>query len=922
MTTTPSTLRGAAALAALVLALSGCARDDPASLMTSAKAALAKGDTATATIQLKNVLQKAPDNAEARYLLARALLQNGDAAGAVTELQKAIDLKYPAQDTVPLMARALLARSEFRRVVALGERKPDDAKARADLEASIALAELNLGNREAARTAAEAASKDAPEDARVLMVRAQIAAADNDYAAATTSIDAAIARNKDDLDAFVFKSQLLAAQGKSDEAVKVLEDTAGTHPNAFGPRFALTTMLVGLRRIDEAKTQLAKLQEVAPNDPRTWYADALVAYATNNPARTSEMIQKVLANNPDHLPSLMLSGLAKFQLGSYAAAEESFDRVMNRAPNDNVRRMLAATYIKTGRARQALDLVEPALRAGSQDAGLWRVGGEAALASGNIALATQYFERAASLENSVSTQVRLAQVRIASGESARAFADLEALSAADKSQYEADLALIAGHLRRRELDAALAAAQTLVAKAPDKSMSYSVRGSVQLGRRDLAAARADFDKALELDPRNYTAAYNLAMLDVREGKPEAAKARYDALLAKDPASEDLLLAQADLTLMTGGSADEARKLVDRAVVARPQAVRPRLAQISLAARSGDAKSALSVAEGAQAAIPGDWQIVDAVGKAQLAAGATNQAVETYRRMAQAQPQNAAVMVRLAEVQAATKDTEGAVLSARKGLALDPSNPRAALVLAQLLLVSGHPDQALAEARKMEKERPDKAFGYAFEGEVWALQKKYDDAAQAYRQALAKEPLPAVAARLYVLLDNAGKGADARAFADQWNRDHPKDVTVRVQAGQLAQIRNDPKGAMTYYRGALEIDPDNVVVLNNMAWLLTQAKDASAREYAERAYRIAPFNPNVMDTLGWTLVNVNDVARGAQLLRMASNMAPADPEIRLHLGIAQVRGGDKTSARTTLEPLTRLDPKSPVRAEAEKTLSTL
>jgi Flp pilus assembly protein TadD len=108
----------------------------------------------------------------------------------------------------------------------------------------------------------------------------------------------------------------------------------------------------------------------------------------------------------------------------------------------------------------------------------------------------------------------------------------------------------------------------------------------------------------------------------------------------------------------------------------------------------------------------------------------------------------------------------------------------------------------------------------------------------------------------------------------------------------------------------------------MAWILNQAKDPAAREYAERAYRIAPFNYNVMDTLGWTLVNGNDLARGTQILRMASNMVPGDPEIRLHLGIAQARGGDKASARTTLEPLTRLDAKSPVRAEAEKTLSTL
>ena len=924
MTTHRPNIRHGLALAALLLALTGCSQNDPATLIQSAKAALAKADLATATIQLKNALQKAPDNAEARFLLARALLASGDAAGAETELRKAVDLKYPADQAYPVMARALLAKGNYQKTIALADRKLDDPKARADLAASVALAQLNTGDLEGARKSADAAAKDAPDDPRVMMVQAHVAAAGKDLPGAMRLIDAALARDPNDLEAVIFKSQLLIAQGQREAAVKILEDAATAHPNALPPRFALATLLVGMKRLDAAALQVAKLREAAPNDLRTLYADALLAYANNDPTKTRDLIQKVLAANQDNLPSLMLAGLAQYQLGSYAAAEESFNRVISRAPNEeNARRGLAMTYIKTGRPRQALDLVEPILRNGSQDAALWRTAGEAALGTGNMQLASRYFERAGELDKeNVGTQVRLAQVRMATGESSRAFSDLEALSAADKSQYEADLAIIAGHMRRREVDAALAAADKLVAKQPDNAMSYTVRGSVQLARRDLAAARANFDKALALDPKHYVAAYNLAMLDVREGKSAAAKARYDALLAKDPTSEELLLAQADLATMNGASPEEVRKLVDRAVAAHPQSVRPRLMQIAFAARLGDKKGAVAAAEAAQAALPNDPQIAEAVGGAQIAAGNTNQALETFRRAAQAQPSNAQPLLRLAEVQAVTKDLDGAIISARKAVALQPGNAQAALLLAKLQLAAGHPDDALAEARRMQKEQPDKAVGYAFEGELWGLQKKFDQAVGAYRQALAKEPVPIVAGRLYALIVAAGKNAEADAFAAQWNREHPKDATVLVQAGQLAQARKDTKTAVARYRAALELDADNVVVLNNLAWLLGEAKDPSAREFAERAYRVAPFNPNVMDTLGWTLVNGDDLARGTQLLRMASNLAPNDPDIRLHLGVAQVRSGDKTGARATLEPLRNLDAAAPARVEAEKTLSTL
>jgi Flp pilus assembly protein TadD len=77
----------------------------------------------------------------------------------------------------------------------------------------------------------------------------------------------------------------------------------------------------------------------------------------------------------------------------------------------------------------------------------------------------------------------------------------------------------------------------------------------------------------------------------------------------------------------------------------------------------------------------------------------------------------------------------------------------------------------------------------------------------------------------------------------------------------------------------------------------------------------------MDTLGMALIDGGDLARGTQLLRMASNLAPRSNEIRLHLGAALVKSGDVAGARASLEPLTRLESPSPLRAEAEKVLSS-
>jgi Tfp pilus assembly protein PilF len=55
---------------ALAASICGCGGgEDPAALMASAKQYLQRRDFSASIIQLKNVLQKNPDNGEARHLL-------------------------------------------------------------------------------------------------------------------------------------------------------------------------------------------------------------------------------------------------------------------------------------------------------------------------------------------------------------------------------------------------------------------------------------------------------------------------------------------------------------------------------------------------------------------------------------------------------------------------------------------------------------------------------------------------------------------------------------------------------------------------------------------------------------------------------------------------------------------------------------
>ena len=200
---------------------------------------------------------------------------------------------------------------------------------------------------------------------------------------------------------------------------------------------------------------------------------------------------------------------------------------------------LIATYLGAGQPEKAQEVVDAALRRVPNDPNLLALAGATALANNDLAKASVYYERAAGLDKeSALTRTMLGQVRLAMGDADRAMKDLESASELDATGYQPDLALIAAHLRRKEFDKALEAANTLEKKQPDNPLTYNVKGVIYAAKGDAKNARASFAKALELKFDYLPAALNLARLDIAEKNPEAARGRFEAIIAKQPKNEE------------------------------------------------------------------------------------------------------------------------------------------------------------------------------------------------------------------------------------------------------------------------------------------------------------------------------------------------------------------------------------------------
>src|SRR6185503_12817029 len=120
-------------------------------------------------------------------------------------------------------------------------------------------------------------------------------------------------------------------------------------------------------------------------------------------------------------------------------------------------------------------------------------------------------------------------------------------------------------------------------------------------------------RARALRPGYMPAVNNLARLDLRENDRVAAKKRYQDFLERDPNNEPALIGLAAVLRTTGADAGAIEKLLRQAAAGNPASVSAHSALINFYMRSRNFTAALGAAQAAQAALPGEPRMVQAVG---------------------------------------------------------------------------------------------------------------------------------------------------------------------------------------------------------------------------------------------------------------------------------------------------------------------
>lgn len=920
MNRNPLTTRLAPVALAITIFLAGCGNSDPQKMVASARDYMANNDTPAAIIQLKNALQEKPDLAEARFLLGKALLARGDVSGSEIELQKARDLGYAADEVTPLLVRTRIAQGQFKQVTdEFSKVQLTTPEANAELKTMLAVAWRQQNNEQDFETSLQEALQAKPDYAPALIEQARLRAAKADFDGALDILDKVIAQDPKNADALKFRGDI-ELHGKRDpeRALAAYRASAEAKPNFADGQASVVRLLLGQGKNDEAATELDTLGKFAAGRPQTLYLQAQLAYQKRDFKGAQTQIQQLLKITPDIPIGLELAGAIEYQLKSMGQAEVLLSKALQGAPGLNVaRRFLVLTYLSSGQIDLAAGALPVDLDSAALDPAMLSVAGRVYMVKGEFERAQQLFARASKLDpNDPAKRASVAISQLMLGKTDVALNSLQAIASADDGVV-ADLALINAHMQRREVDQALTAIDAFQKKRANDPLPLQLRGRALLLRNDLPGARQAFTQAQTFNPDYFAATAALAALDMVENKSADALKRIDEVLQRNPKNFQALLVQAEILARSGGSPDEMAKKIQQAVDAAPSEKMPRLMLVEQFLRRNDAKSALSAAQNAAVAQPEVPEIIDALGRAQTAAGEYNQALSTFGKLDGLLPNSPLPSLRRSMVNLASGDKPQAMQNLRKALEVKPDLLEAQRSLASLSLDTQKPAEALAISRTVQKQRPKEGVGYILEGDVHAAGKNWDQSVEAYRAGLKAAPGPELAIKLHTALTLGGKAAEAERFAGDWMKGNPKDAALSLYLGDRAIATNKLADAQRLYGRVIALQPRNAVALNNLAWVAGQLGRADAVALAERANEAAPNQPAFMDTLAMLWSDKGDHALALDLQKKVVALQPNAPLFKLNLAKIHIKVGDNDAARTLLAEISALGDKFAGQAEVDK-----
>jgi tetratricopeptide (TPR) repeat protein len=448
----------------------------------------------------------------------------------------------------------------------------------------------------------------------------------------------------------------------------------------------------------------------------------------------------------------------------------------------------------------------------------------------------------------------------------------------------------------------------LLKKNPKDVDALILRANALAALKDPAAAIAEIEEALKVQPNESRSFVSLGAIRARSGELPEAEAAFRRALELEPSSIEAHLAFANFLLSADRQA-EAEQEVKQALVLKPRHL---IANRMLAALYMATKRA-SEAEAPLKAVAEISQLPAA--RFQLAeyyvnVGRNEEATRLLTELARDRATSADAEAMLASIDYGAGRLKEAHARLDKLLAGAPRDARTLTMKARWLVSEKKLDEAFDRAKAAVAADPQSASAQFVLGTVHALRREVPDAVKAFNEVLRLNPR-AIAAQVELSRLNltTGNRDAALRYAEEAKQTAPGSAAARVALVRSLLAGDDLGRAETELAELLRGQPNSATVHALKGSLEVRRKNyEAARAFFEHALELAP--GTLEPIAGLTAVDVQRKGIGAAVARMDAELTKQSPAPEL-LGLAAqvyTRAGQNDKAEQALRRAVAADPR--------------
>jgi len=426
-------------------------------------------------------------------------------------------------------------------------------------------------------------------------------------------------------------------------------------------------------------------------------------------------------------------------------------------------------------------------------------------------------------------------------------------------------------------------------------------------------ARKLNDEVVKAKPDDQDAQVYKGEIEIRSGRASDAVNTLQAVLKNDP-DNAVAHYQQGLAFDQLGNTNRAEAEWRDAVRLRPDIVEAHRALAGVAIHRSDASALAQEADQIIALQPSapDGYLLRAVADIDRKNYAT--ADENIHRSLEKQPNNPGAYVQLGNLRMAQTQFADAQRAYQQALDQDPNSTDALGGVLNVDLVQKQPDRAIATAKTQLAIYPKNVGFHIMMGQLLLEQKKdLAGAEQEFKQASDLDKKNSEAMVKLGLVQNL-RGATDQALQTYLDgaKINPKEVAFYLLAGGIYEAKQDWDNAKQQYQKVLQIQPDNPLASNNLAYvMLEQGGNVEvAFAMAQTARRQLPDNPNSADTLGWAFYHKGVYTSAITQFKAALKKEPDNALFNYHLGLAYAKSGQAALARQQLDRVLKINPNFP------------